>query len=182
MLIKALVPLADGLEEIEAITIIDILRRAGVSVTTAALAKKRVHGSHAIDIIADESLMSLQEDKYNLIVLPGGMPGTKNLVKNTRILEIVKTLYSKQKLVAALCAAPLVLFRAGILESHKFTIHPSVANQIPLTPTSAPVVTDRNVITGQASGAALRFAFTIIRYLYGDEKVSVVNQGVLANL
>ncbi|MCF7885696.1 MAG: DJ-1/PfpI family protein [Candidatus Marinimicrobia bacterium] len=179
---KVLVFLADGLEEIEAITSIDILRRAELDVTTVTLAEKTVHGSHEIDILADSKIDNLLIAEYEGVVLPGGMPGSTNLRDDERVIDIVQKLYKKDKIVAAICAAPLVLDRAGILKDHKFTIHPGVEDQIQQESSKERTVVDNNVITGIASGAAAEFAFKIVENLVGKDKVDEINKGVYAKL
>ena len=179
---KILVFLANGLEEIEAITSIDILRRAGLDVTTAALEDKTVHGSHDVDIIADDELDSLVVSDFDGIVLPGGLPGSTNLRDDERVIDIVKKMDNKNKLVAAICAAPMVLAKAGVLEDSKFTIHPGVEDEIELKSSGERTFVHDNVITGIASGAAMEFAFKIVEKLSGREKVDEINQGVIAEL
>ena len=179
---KIVVFLADGLEEIEAITSIDILRRAELDVTTVTLKNKQVHGSHDVDIMAEDELDNLVTSDFDGIVLPGGMPGSTNLRDDERVIDIVKKMDNQNKLVAAICAAPMVLAKAGILEDNKFTIHPGVEDQIDLKSTGARTFVDDNIITGIASGAALEFAFKIVEKLLGKEKVDEINQGVIAKL
>ncbi len=176
---KILVPLADGLEEVEAITIIDILRRGGADVVTAGLTAKTIHGSHDILIQADELIENLTIETFEGIVLPGGMPGTLNLKKNKYVLRALQKLNEQGKLIAAICAAPMVLYEAGILYGTTFTMHPGVEDDIPLTPKNEQVVEYGNIITGQASGAATFFALRLVEKLFGKEKMEAVNQGVL---
>lgn len=179
---KALVPLAEGFEEIEAVTIVDILRRAGVDVITAGLSSGIVTGSHGIKIAADVLLSEVKAKSFDLIALPGGLPGTINLRECHRIIELVKEMYVAGKIVAALCAAPTVLYEAGILKGKKFTVHPSQADNIPFNASSLQVVVDGQIITGQAAGAAMKFAFKIVEKLYGPGKVNEINNSVLAEL
>lgn len=179
---KLIVPLVKGFEEIEAITIIDILRRAEIDVISVGLKSLRVRGSHNIVVEADTNLEEVRNVDFDGIVLPGGMPGASNLKNDVRVIRMVKTLFKEGKLIAAICAAPLVLYEAGILDGKRFTVHPSVSDQISLNPLSEQVVVDENVITGRASGAALKFSFKIVEKLLGKDKVSEVNKSVLASL
>jgi len=179
---KILVPLAQGLEEIEAITIIDILRRGGAEVVTVGLDSKTITGSHNITILADELLAEVTEIDFDGIVLPGGMPGTLHLKNDVRIIEIIKKLHIDGKLIAAICAAPMVLFEAGILFGKKFTIHPGTRNEVPLKSEITQVVEDGNIVTGQASGAATIFALTVVKKLFGQKKMDEVNTGVCYKL
>ena len=115
-----LVPLADGFEEIEAVTIIDVLRRADLSVLVAGLAPGPVRGAHGITMETDCALEEVEAASVGSIVLPGGMPGTTHLARDERVLRFVRTLHAAGKGVAAICAAPLVLAEAGILGSIAF--------------------------------------------------------------
>jgi 4-methyl-5(b-hydroxyethyl)-thiazole monophosphate biosynthesis len=176
---RVLVPLAAGFEEIESVTVIDILRRTGADVVVAGLTGKSVTGSHRITIIADALLDEVKDQDFDLIVLPGGMPGAKNLKADSRVQEIIRRHEQAGKLIAAICAAPIVLADAGILDNRKFTVHPSQVNNIRLSAQDSPVEVDRGVITGQAAGAAMKFAFTLVEQLYGQEKVREINRSVL---
>ncbi|HMA63164.1 MAG TPA: DJ-1 family glyoxalase III [bacterium] len=179
---QILVFLADGLEEVEAITQIDILRRADFEVTTITLADETVHGSHDIDIMADEKIDNVIIAEYDAIVLPGGMPGSTNLRGDERVINAVKKMDSKDKLVAAICAAPMVLDRAGVLNGHKFTIHPSVENKVKNDSSGERTVIDDNIITGIGPGAAIEFAYCIVEKLAGKEKVDELNSGIFAKI
>ncbi|MEA3522313.1 MAG: DJ-1 family glyoxalase III [Campylobacterota bacterium] len=176
---KILVPLTQGHEEIEAISIIDILRRAEIDVTTVGLDSTKIIGSHNIEIKADILLEKIDANEFNGIVLPGGMPGTLHLKHSDSIKKIIQTMHQDDKFIGAICAAPMVLENAGILTDKKFTIHPGVIDDIDLTPESARVVEDGNIITGQASGAATLFALTIVKKLKGEKMMNKVNAGVL---
>jgi 4-methyl-5(b-hydroxyethyl)-thiazole monophosphate biosynthesis len=112
---RVLVPLAEGFEEIEAVTIVDVLRRASIDVVTAALATSAVRGSHGISLAADTLLDEVRGDEFDAIVLPGGMPGSRTLRDDERVLGIVREASRKGKLVGALCAAPIALEAAGVL-------------------------------------------------------------------
>jgi len=176
---RVLVLLAEGFEEIESVTVIDILRRAGAEVTTAGLTGKSVTGSYQITVIANNLLDEVKDQDFDLIVLPGGMPGANNLKADSRVQDIIQCNEQAGKLIAAICAAPIVLAEAGILKDRKFTIHPSQVNNIQLSAKDSPVEIDRGVITGQAAGAAMKFAFTLVEKLYGPEKVREINRSVL---
>ena len=179
---KILVPLAKGLEEIEAISIIDILRRGDIEVVTVGLDSVEILGSHNIKIIADTMLEKVSADSFDGIVLPGGMPGSLSLKKNAKILSIIQKYNQEGKLVGAICAAPMVLEEAGILDDRMFTIHPATIPNITLKPENQQVVEDGNIITGQASGAATLFGLTLVKYLQNHDKTLSVNKGMLYNL
>ncbi|MFA5519866.1 MAG: DJ-1 family glyoxalase III, partial [Spirochaetota bacterium] len=125
---KILVPLAPGFEEMEAITVIDILRRAKLNIVTAAISENPVKGSHNIKITADTMLN--ENDKYSAIVLPGGMPGTNNLKDDKRIISLIKSINKSGGITAAICAAPIVLAEAGVLSGKKYTCYPGFEDDI----------------------------------------------------
>jgi protein deglycase len=163
-----IVPLADGFEEIEAVTVIDILRRAGCTVTTAGLKKKDVAGAHDIPIQADTTLRQLPPS-YDGFVLPGGMPGTDNLMRSPQVLSFVQETFNKGLLCAAICAAPIVLGKAGILEGRRATCYPGYEDQLTgARYIEAAVVRDRNIVTSRGVGTALAFALELVILLCGE--------------
>lgn len=166
---KVLVPLAEGFEEIEAISIIDVLRRAEIDVTTAYLEKNPVKGSHNISVLADKPINDCNANQFDAMILPGGMPGSENLKQNAQVIELLKAIHSKGKLVGAICAAPMVLGHAGILKNKKATCYPGFENQlIGATLVDKPVVVDEKVITGRGAGCAIPFALEIVGILKGE--------------
>ncbi len=170
---KVIVPLAHGLEEIEAVAGIDILRRADIEVTTVSLNGPEVKGAHDIVILADKSIDEVDADEFDGILLPGGMPGSTNLRDDERVINIIKALNKSNKLVSAICAAPIVLEKAGVLKDRKATSYPGFGEEMPSCKyLDDRVVVDNNIITGKGPGAALEFAFEIVRYLTGEEKVN----------
>lgn len=180
---RVLVPLAEGFEEIEAVTIIDILRRAGADVTTAGLGKRNVMGSHAIPMITDSVIEEEKIKSWDMIVLPGGLPGATNLADNENILELIRGLSKKGKIVAAICASPVALERAGVLSGKKVTSHPTSSKDILSGDyRETRVMKDGNIITGQACGSAMEFAFELVAALLGSKKVGEINQSILSNL
>jgi len=180
---KVLVPLAEGFEEIEAITIIDLLRRAGAEVTVASLEKRNVQGSHGLRVIADTVIDEILNDDFDLIVLPGGVPGAPNLMGDARIIKLLQDQAAANKASAAICAAPAVLQEAGLTDQKTITSHPAWADRMTTAiHTAARVETADLLITGQAAGSAMEFSFKLIESLFGAEKVAEVNAGVLAKL
>lgn len=180
---NVLVPLAEGFEEIEAITIIDILRRAEANVVVASLEKRNVQGSHGLKVIADTVLAEVLEDSWDMIVLPGGVPGAPNLMQDQRIIKLLKDQAAANKTSAAICAAPAVLEAAGLTEAKQVTSHPAWADQMTTAiHTGARVESSDLIVTGQAAGSAMEFSFKLVETLYGPEKVAEINQGVLARL
>jgi 4-methyl-5(b-hydroxyethyl)-thiazole monophosphate biosynthesis len=168
---KVLVPLADGCEELEAVTIIDLLRRAGIEVVTAGLKPGIVLASRGVRLVPDLTLdVALQED-YDMVVLPGGMPGASHLKADARIIELLKKMAAAQKFTAAICAAPMVLAEAGILDGKRATCYPGSVDARPgLTLSSEAVVQDGKVLTSRGPGTAMDFALALVEALAGAER------------
>ncbi|RMF08316.1 MAG: DJ-1/PfpI family protein [Candidatus Neomarinimicrobiota bacterium] len=178
---RILIPLADGFEEIEAVTVVDILRRAGADVVTAGLQKRNVTGSHNLHLVADTVLEECLTETWDAIILPGGVPGTPNLAEDSRLIDLLQKQGAANQVTAALCAAPYVLDRAGLTRQKRFTSHPNWVEKIQAGDnTQHRVMIDGNLITGQAAGSAMEFAFLIVESLFGPETADAVNQGVLA--
>ncbi len=178
---KVLVILAEGFEEIEAVTPIDVLRRAGLEVTLAGVSGKTITGAHGIKFQADITL-----DEYkglpDAIVLPGGLPGAKNLGESKKVAELVKRMNSQKKLVAAICAAPaLVLAPAGVLEGKKATCYTGFEKNFPPSVSFSKdrVVVDGNIVTSCGPGSALEFALELVEQLAGKEKAQTLKEGLL---
>lgn len=165
---KILVPLAEGFEEIEAVTIIDVLRRAGLDTTAANVGDNPVRGSHAIALTADEQLSGLAPADFSAIVLPGGMPGSENLRKSETVISFLRDIHGRKGIVAALCAAPMVLGHAGLLKGKKATCYPGFEGTMEgATPTGATVEVDGTIITGRGPGCAIPFALALVEALAG---------------
>jgi 4-methyl-5(b-hydroxyethyl)-thiazole monophosphate biosynthesis len=167
---RVLVPLAQGCEELEAVTIIDLLRRAQIEVVTANLDEKPVRASRGVVLIADSHLDAVLNDDFDMIVLPGGGAGTENLNNDPRIHQLLKKLHAAGKYTAAICAAPKVLATAGLLENKQATSYPTVLTEMQL-PTlrfiDAPIVRDDKVITSRGPGTAMDFSLSLIEILVG---------------
>ncbi|PIQ97821.1 MAG: DJ-1 family protein [Nitrospinae bacterium CG11_big_fil_rev_8_21_14_0_20_56_8] len=180
---RVLVALAPGFEEIETITVVDILRRSGARVFLAGTQEGPLEGSRGVHVVPDGSIDSVNPQDFDMVVLPGGQPGTNNLRQNSRVRAILNALHSEGKPVAAICAAPLVLHDAGILDRKKSTSHPSVRNQLNgCQYLEDRVVVDGNVITSQSPGTAMEFAMKLVEILFGPDRVKTVNEGVLARI
>ena len=178
---KVLVILADGFEEIEAITPVDVLRRAGLEVTLAGLSGKMITGAHGIKFQADITLDEYK-DQPDAVVLPGGMPGAKNLGESKKVSEIVKRMNQQKKIVGAICAAPaLILAPAGILDGKKATCYPGFENNFSSSVefSNERVVVDGNIITSRGPGSALEFALELVELLAGKEKAKALTEGLL---
>jgi 4-methyl-5(b-hydroxyethyl)-thiazole monophosphate biosynthesis len=180
---RVLMPLAPGFEEIEALTVVDILRRAGAEVVMAGTIDGPVEGRSRIRVIPDTPLDDVESGGFDMVVLPGGAPGTENLKKDARVGRLVKELYGDNRLVTAICAAPTVLSALGLTDGKKVTSHPSVRealkNSLVLDDR---VVVDGLLITSQGPGTALEFAFALVTALFGAGKAAEVNKSVLARL
>ncbi len=182
---RALVALAEGFEEIEAVSIIDILRRGGVDVDSAYLPGEfendLVLGANGITVQADMALSSAAVDEYDIIVLPGGWGGTNRLAENPLAQSLIKDFAAQGKWVAAMCAAPYALHVAGVL-SKRYTCYPSVEEQIRPEDRVADekVVVDGKVITSQGPGTAICFGLEIVRQLVGEESYNAVREGTLS--
>jgi 4-methyl-5(b-hydroxyethyl)-thiazole monophosphate biosynthesis len=169
---EALVILAPGFEEMEAVTVIDVLRRCGINVTVAGLLPDLVEGAHNIKIIPDKSIEQVQMRNFDVIVLPGGSPGYQNLRQDKRVLHLVKRTSDSGKLVTAICAAPAVLSDAGVLKNRKCTIYPGMEKEVEKEGGEVLedfVVVDGNVITSRGPATALLFALKIAERLVGKE-------------
>ena len=175
---SALIILAPGFEEIEAIVPIDLLRRAGISVTTAGLDSIYICGSHGVEIKVDQ-LLSSTMDILDAIILPGGGTGVHNLLSSDLVIDHTRNYYKAQKICAAICAAPLVFAKAGILKNHTFTTYPGCENDIHEGQYSThPVVIDKPLITAHAAGAAIEFSLNIIDHLSGSKQRKQVQNAI----
>ena len=175
---KILVPLAEGFEEIETMTIVDILRRAGLKVVTAGLSDMRIKGSRKVEVIADAELKNINPEEFTAIVLPGGYPGYLNLSNSEKVLEIIKEFNSQNKTVAAICGGPTVLARAGILNNRNATVYPGLEKELP-NPLYQKVVIDGNVITSQGPGTAMEFTLKLVEILSGEDKAKEIKEQLL---
>ncbi len=157
---KAFIILADGFEEIEAFTVVDVLRRAKVDIITVGLTSSVVEGSHGIRAVADKKMADINPDSFDMLVLPGGNPGYTNLANSGKVLGIVKDFNKKKKIIAAICAAPYVLAKAGIMENRVATIYPGMEKELS-RPRDAKVVVDGNIVTSRSPGTAMEFALKL---------------------
>lgn len=168
---KVLVPLADGCEELEAVTIIDLLRRAGIEVVSAGLNPGVVKASRGVQLVPDLTLDSALQDDYDMVVLPGGMPGAAHLKADPRILQLLKDMAAAGKYTAAICAAPMVLAEAGVLDGRQATSYPGFLDALPgVTVSAAAVVLDGKVLTSRGPGTAMDFALALVETLAGADK------------
>ena len=163
-----LVPLAQGCEELEAVTIIDLLRRAGITVTVAGLDAGPVTASRGVVLLPDTTLDAVLDQDFDLVVLPGGLGGAQRLEADRRISALLRRMAEQGRYVAAICAAPRVLVNAGLVEGRTITAYPGVLDdQEGIRLSSAAVVRDGTFITSRGPGTALDFALTLIETLCG---------------
>lgn len=173
--------IADGCEEIEGLTVVDIVRRAKLEIDTISITgKKEVTSSHNVTFLTDTTAEKADFASYDGIVLPGGMPGTIHLGENETVNRVIKEFAAEGKLVAAICAAPSVLGQAGILEGKRATCHPGFEDKLlEANVEFEPVVRDCNVITSRGMGTAIPFALEIVRYFLDDAAVENVKTGLV---
>jgi len=177
---RALVPLADGVEEMEAVILIDTLRRAGWQVVSAAITGLTVKASRGVHLVADLAWGAADVDGFDVLALPGGAEGTSALMGDARVLEAVRRFVKAGKRVAAICAAPLVLQAAGVLAGCRATCHPGVRHKLHATAWQPDrVVTDGCITTSQGPGTAFEFALELIRLYDGAEKAAEVGRGMV---
>lgn len=175
-----LVLFAEGSEELEAVTIVNILRRAGVVVTLAGIAKGPLCGARNITLMPDTTLDTVLHEDFDMIVLPGGQPGTDNLKADARVLELVKRMAEQGKYVAAICAAPTVLAEAGLLADRQATCYPGYLKDAPFVHLkTAAIVEDGNVITSRGPGTAMDFALALVEKLAGKARRNEVEAGLV---
>ena len=162
--------LADGFEEVEALTAVDVLRRAGVDVKTVSIQEGPVvPGAHGIDVHADLMFSNCNFNEANMLVLPGGLPGSTNLLAHQGLKEQLLDFAEKGKNIAAICAAPMVLGAHGILKGKKATIYPGIEDKlIGAIPTGEAVTVDGNIITGMGPAKAMEFALALLMQLKGE--------------
>ena len=173
--------LADGFEEVEALTTVDLLRRAEIPLKTVSIGTtSEVTGAHKIRVIADLMFKEVSFDEADMIILPGGMPGTKNLENFKPLMDKVDEFARKGKNIAAICAAPTVLGRRGILKGRKACCYPNMEGDLLEAEVSYEnAVTDNNIITGRGVGCAIDFSLEIIKKLKGEETAKAISKGIV---
>lgn len=175
--------LAYGFEEVEALTAVDLLRRAGVEVITVSVSSNNaVTGAHSIPVVADIKLDESSFDDADAIVLPGGLPGVDHLKECDKLINIIKGCFEKGKYICAICAAPTILGEMGILKGRKATSYPGCESALLGADISEDkVCVDGNIITSRGVGTAIDFACEIIRTLVNEQKASEIRKSVLAD-
>jgi len=170
--------LAHGFEEIEALTVVDLLRRADLQVKSVSIMEERlVYGAHGIGIEADILLKAADFKHCSMLVFPGGMPGTTNLCNHKELIEEVKQFYAEGKPLAAICAAPMVLAKAGLFDGHEATIYPGMEAELTgAVPAAGSVVKSGQLITSKGPGTAMDFALALIAELKGEETAREIRE------
>lgn len=171
---------ADGFEEIEAFASVDVLRRAGINVEMVSVTPDEiVTGAHDVPVLCDQNIANCNFSDANLVLLPGGMPGAATLEKCTELRKLILDFASKNKPIAAICAAPMVLGNLGLLEGRRATCYPGFEQYLKGAQyTAAQVEKDGNIITANGPGAAMDFALTIVETLLGKEKVEELKEAM----
>jgi len=179
---KVCVPLAEGFEEIEAISLIDVMRRGGIEVIVAGVDKELVAGANGITVKADTDIKEVKADDLDMVVLPGGWGGTHILAENETVQQLLREMKEKEKIVGAICAAPFALKQAGVLND-RYTCYPSVEEQIGTDgyTDKEKVVIDGNVMTSRGPGTAICFGLAIVRKLIGEDVYEQLKGGLLAD-
>lgn len=173
--------LAEGFEEIEALTPIDMLRRAGKEITTVGIGGKTIVGAHGIAVLADISEDEFADEAPEMILLPGGMPGTLNLDASPTVQKAIETALASGAYIAAICAAPTILGKRGLLVGKEAVCYPGMENGLTGAILSKKtVVRDGKIITAAGMGAALDFSLELISVLCGEEKATALKKAVVA--
>ena len=175
--------IAEGFEEIEALCPLDIIRRAGLEIRTVGIGGKEITGAHSITVTTDMSdaeYAALDDKTAEMVFLPGGMPGTLNLAASEIVINAVRDAFDNGRYIAAICAAPLVLGRRGLLKGKEATCYPGFENELVGAEISSfSVVTDGNITTAKGMGAALGFATELVRIFCGEEKAKQLSEAVM---
>lgn len=176
---SVLVLFAEGSEELEAVTIVNILRRADVSVVFSGLQDGILYGSRGIGLVPDSPLDTLLDSNFDMVVLPGGQPGTRNLMADARVTRLLRRMAQQQKVVAAICAAPSVLAASGLLDGKNATSFPGALDSFPkVRQLGQAVVVDDKIITSRGPGTAIDFALTLVEQLVGKDKRKAVEDAL----
>lgn len=178
---KVCVLLADGFEEIEGLTVVDLLRRAKIYVDTISIMDDYiVHGAHGINVQTEDLFDEVDFDEFDMVVLPGGMPGTLNLKNHDGVRYVVKQYAKEGRYVGAICAAPTILKSLGVLEGRRAICYPGVEDEMEdVVLTETAVVVDENIITSQGVGTAIDFGLKLIEILDGEEKAKEIADSIV---
>ncbi len=177
---RVVVVLADGFEEVEAMAVVDVLRRAEIETVIAGLHDGHITSARKVKVIPDTVIDTVKPDDFDMIVLPGGQPGSDNLNADVRVKELIRSFSLKGKLTGAICAAPIVLASAGILQGKRVTSYPTYKERLGgAVYEEKTVVSDGNVLTSRGAGTALNFGLAIVERLMGREKAQTIKESML---
>jgi 4-methyl-5(b-hydroxyethyl)-thiazole monophosphate biosynthesis len=178
---NVVVLLAPGFEEIEALTVVDVLRRADIRVTMAGLREGLITGSHEITVKPDQTLDEIRPEEFDMVVLPGGLPGTDHLREDERVIKLLREMARAGKHTCAICAAPTVLKKAGVAQGKAVTSHPMMREDLKdFDYREDRVVVDGKVVTSRGPGTAMEFALELVRILAGPRKAQELAAVMLA--
>lgn len=180
-MINVLLFLAEGFEEVEALTVVDVLRRANVKCDTCSISDSNcVTGSHGIQVKSDTTIRKADTKEYGAVVLPGGMPGAENLKDNSKVIHIVSDFYRRGKIVAAICAAPIVLEKAQVIKGNRVTSYPDVKDDLKDCNYEEELfVEDKNLITSRGPATAIYFALKLVERIVDKEKAEGLKNGMM---
>lgn len=178
---KVAVILAEGFEETEAISVIDVLKRGGIDVNTFGLYSRKITGGHGIKVIADEIFSKTKILSHDAVFLPGGKTGVENLISDLLVIETIKEFNTKNKWIIAICAAPFILEKAGILHNKKATIYPTWKDKLQSISeySEENIVIDNNIITSRGVGTALELSIKLLEIWMGSEVAENISKGIL---
>ena len=178
---KILILVHDGFEEMECLTPIDLCRRSGIEVCLCSMTGDlMLHGAHGISVLADALFEHVNSETFDMVVLPGGLPGATSLRDDPRVIQVLQQFAQAGKWLSAICAAPIVLERAGLLLGRKATSYPGcLADETAYAYSIEPVVEDSGVITSRGVGTAILFALKIIEVLVSAEKANEISRSIL---
>ncbi|MBF0505733.1 MAG: DJ-1/PfpI family protein [Nitrospirae bacterium] len=180
---RVAVLLADGFEEVEAMSIVDVLRRADITAVIAGLHAGHIEGAHQVKVIPDTTIDAIHADNFDMLVLPGGQPGSDNLNADERVKVLIRDFYKKGKLTGAICAAPYVLANAGILDGKEATVYPSFENRLGKARyVNKNVVSDGQILTSRGPGTALEFGIAIVEKLVSRERAEAIKEAMLLQI
>lgn len=181
MMKKTAILFAEGYEEVEALTVVDLLRRAKLGCDIVALDESgAVTGSHGIRVTADKALSQLDMGEYDGLILPGGLRGVNNLAADSRVLSLLRDFAGAGKLIAAICAGPTVLAKAGLLAGKKATCYPGMEDQLTgAIPCTDPVVKDGNILTSRGVGTAIPFALALVAFFKGEAQAQTLAKSIV---
>jgi len=176
--VKALVILAEDFEDIEAFTVIDVLHRAGIEVTKAGIGSKIVTSAHGVKVMIDKTLSDVDNNTFDMLVLPGG-PGYRNLLNSNAVIALIKEFNKQKKIIGAICAAPVVLAAAGVLDDKIACVYPGLESKIPKV-RDAKVIASGNIVTSKCPGTSIEFALMLVERAIGKKESLKIREQIIA--